>query len=44
MSRLCRICPGKLDLALWKNRSGAKIMDLDPDKLTTSKLNNMKLR
>jgi hypothetical protein len=39
-----RICPIKLDLALQKNRSGDKMMNLGPDKLTTCKLNTMELR
>jgi hypothetical protein len=37
ISSIYRICPVKLDLALWKSRSGVKTMNLDPDKLTTSK-------
>jgi hypothetical protein len=39
--RIClvggRICSVKLDLALRKSRWRAKIMNLGPDKLTTSK-------
>jgi hypothetical protein len=49
--RIClvgsRICPFKLDLALWKSRSGDKTMNLRPDKLTTSKedtIENIKIR
>jgi hypothetical protein len=44
MFGLDRICPiggwiglVKVDLALRKNRSGAKLMNLGPDELTTSK-------
>jgi hypothetical protein len=38
------ICPGKLDLAQWKTKSGAKTMNLGPNKLTTYKLSTKKLR
>jgi hypothetical protein len=31
------ICLVKLDLTLWKSRSGVKTMNLGPDQLTTSK-------
>jgi hypothetical protein len=44
MSRLSQICPIKLDLTLRKSRSGAKMMNLDLNKLTTCKLNTKKLR
>jgi hypothetical protein len=51
MSGLCqiyrfggRICPVKLDLTLWKSRSGAKTVILGSDKLTTYKLNIIELR
>jgi hypothetical protein len=48
LGRICpvwgRICPVKLDLALQKNRSKAKMMNLGPDKLTTRKLNIIELR
>jgi hypothetical protein len=40
VDRIClalgQICPVKLDLRLQKSRSGAKMMNLGPDKLTTS--------
>jgi hypothetical protein len=40
VDRIClalgQICPVKLDLRLRKSRSGAKMMNLGPDKLTTS--------
>jgi hypothetical protein len=32
-----QICPIKLDLLLWKSRLEAKMMNLGPYKLTTSK-------
>jgi hypothetical protein len=38
------ICPIKLDLAQQKSRSGGKMMNLRPDKLTTYKLSTKKLR
>jgi hypothetical protein len=38
------ICPDNLDLTLRQSRSGAKTMNLDPDKLTTYKLNTIELR
>jgi hypothetical protein len=38
-----RICPIKLDLALQKSRSGAKTINLGPDKLMTCKLNIIEL-
>jgi hypothetical protein len=44
MSVLCWISSVKLDLMLWKSRSGAKMMNLGPDKLTTCKLNTIELR
>jgi hypothetical protein len=44
MSRLGRISPVKLDLMQQKSRSGAKTMNLDPNKLTTYKLSIKKLR
>jgi hypothetical protein len=51
MSELGWICPiwgriylVKQDLAQWKSRSGAKTMNLGPDKLMTSKLSTKKLR
>jgi hypothetical protein len=44
MSRLCRICLGNLDLTLQKSRSGAKMMNLGPDKFTACKLNTIDLR
>jgi hypothetical protein len=51
MSGLCRIClvwgpaiSSQTELALQKNRSGVKTMNLGPDKLTAYKLNIMKLR
>jgi hypothetical protein len=44
MSGLCRICLVKLDLMMQKNRSGAKTMNLDLDKLTACKLNTIELR
>jgi hypothetical protein len=51
MSGLSRICPilgqlclVKLDHALQKSRSGAKIMNLSPNKLMTCNLNTIELR
>jgi hypothetical protein len=44
ISELGQICPVKLDLALWKSRSGANTMNLGPDKLTVHKLNTIELR
>jgi hypothetical protein len=44
MSGLGRISPVKLDLMQQKSRSGAKTMNLDPNKLTTCKLSIKKLR
>jgi hypothetical protein len=51
MSRLGQICPiwGWIypvtrNFVQQKSRSGAKMMRLDPDKLTISKLDNMELR
>jgi hypothetical protein len=44
MSGLGHICPVKLDLALRKSRSGAKMMNLGPDKLMTHKVNAIELR
>jgi hypothetical protein len=51
MSELGRICPilgqvclVKLDHALQKSRSGAKMMNLSPNKLTTCNLNTIELR
>jgi hypothetical protein len=44
MSVLCWISSVKLDLMLWKSRSGAKMMNLGPDKHTTCKLNTIELR
>jgi hypothetical protein len=52
MSGLCRICPVwgpdicpvTKNFAQQKSRSRVKIMHLGPDKLTISKLDNMKLR
>jgi hypothetical protein len=38
------ICPVKLDLAQQKSTSGAKMMNLGPDNLTTCKLSTKKLR
>jgi hypothetical protein len=47
LGRICpiwaQICPVKLDLAQRKSRSGAKTMNLSPDKLTTCKLSTKKL-
>jgi hypothetical protein len=39
-----RICLVKLNLTLWKSRSGAKMINLGPDKLTACKLNTIELR
>jgi hypothetical protein len=40
-SRMCparwQICPAKQDFTLRKSRSKTKMMNLEPDKLTTSK-------
>jgi hypothetical protein len=48
LGRIClvlgRICPVKLNHALQKSRPGAKMMGLDPDKLTACKLNTIELR
>jgi hypothetical protein len=44
MSELHRICLIKPDLAQQKSTSGAKTMNLGPDKLTTCKLSTKKLR
>jgi hypothetical protein len=44
MSRLGRICPVKLDLALRKNGSEVKMINLGFDKLMACKLNTMELR
>jgi hypothetical protein len=44
ISGLGQICSVKLDLALWKSRSGAKTMNLGPDKLTVHKLNTIEVR
>jgi hypothetical protein len=44
MSGLGRICPVTRNFVQQKNRSGAKMMRLGPDKLTISKLDNMDLR
>jgi hypothetical protein len=51
MSELCqiclawgRICRVKQEHALWKSRSGAKTMNLGPDKLIACKLNIIDLR
>jgi hypothetical protein len=44
MSGLQSDMSGKLDLAQWKSRSGSKMMNLSPDKLTTCKLATKKLR
>jgi hypothetical protein len=41
---LGRICPVTKNFVQQKSRSGAKMMRLDPDKLTISKLDNIKLR
>jgi hypothetical protein len=38
MSNQHRICPVKQDFLQWKSRSGTKMMNLRPDKLTTNKL------
>jgi hypothetical protein len=38
-----QICSGKLDLVLQKSRSGVQTMGLGPDKLTTSKLDNIEV-
>jgi hypothetical protein len=38
------ICPIKVDLALRKNKSVAKTMNLRPDKLMACKLNTIELR
>jgi hypothetical protein len=39
-----RICPIIRNFMQRKSRPGAKTMHLGPDKLTISKLNNMKIR
>jgi hypothetical protein len=44
MSGLGSICPVTRNFVQRKSRSGAKIMRLDPDELTISKLDNMELR
>jgi hypothetical protein len=44
MSGLGLICPVNRNFVQRKSRSGAKIMRLDPDELTISKLDNMELR
>jgi hypothetical protein len=48
LGRICqfggRICPVIRNFVQQKSRSGAKIMRLGPDKLTISKLDNIKLR
>jgi hypothetical protein len=51
MSGLCRIClswgqicPVKPEHAQQKSRSGAKTMNLGPDKLTACKLTTLELR
>jgi hypothetical protein len=44
MSGLGRICPVTRNFVQRKSRSGAKTMRLGPDKLTVSKLDNMKLK
>jgi hypothetical protein len=41
---LGRICPVTRNFEQQKSRSGAKVMRLDPDKLTISKLDNIQLR
>jgi hypothetical protein len=42
-SGLVQICLVKLDLTHWKSRSGAKTMNLGPDKLMTCKISTKKL-
>jgi hypothetical protein len=49
MSGLGQICPvwgsdlsGQIDLVLWKSKSGAKTMNLRPDKLNTIELREIK--
>jgi hypothetical protein len=44
MSGLGRICPVTRNFVQQKSRSGAKMMRLDPDELTISKLDNTELR
>jgi hypothetical protein len=44
MFGLGRICPVTRDFVQWKSRSGSKMMRLGLDKLTISKVDNMKLR
>jgi hypothetical protein len=44
MSGLGRICPVTRNFVQRKSRSGAKTMRLGPNKLTVSKLDNMKLK
>jgi hypothetical protein len=44
MFGICRICPVISNFAQQKSRSGAKMMCLDTDKLTNSKLDNIELR
>jgi hypothetical protein len=39
-----QICLTTRNFAQWKNRSGVKMMRLDPDELTISKLDNIDLR
>jgi hypothetical protein len=44
ISGLGRICPVTRNFVQWKSRSGDKTMHLGLNKLTISKLDNMKLR
>jgi hypothetical protein len=44
ISGLDQIYPITRNFTQWKSRSGAKMMHLDPDKFTISKLDNMELR
>jgi hypothetical protein len=48
LGRICliwgRMCPVTRNFVQRKSRSGAKTMRLGPDRLTISKLDNMKLR
>jgi hypothetical protein len=44
MFRIGRICPVIRNFVQQKSRSGAKMMCLDTDKLTNSKLDNIELR
>jgi hypothetical protein len=39
-----RICPITRNFVQWKSRSEDKMIRLDPDKLTISKLDNIELR